>query len=90
MQARTARGHAANIATRKAKEAWIEVQCQGVEENLAEKQHQESLLACERTDKLETKNYYHPGHRRTRLPKVVDRVLFRIVYTHNNNRRSQG
>ena len=29
------------------------------------------------------------SHRRTRHPEEVDRVLFRIVYTHNN-RRSQG
>ena len=59
----------------------------------AEKQQQESLPACARTDKLETReNYHHPGqsremsHRRTRHSKKVDRVLFRIVYTHNNRR----
>ena len=48
---------------RKAKEKWIEEQCQGIEENLQEKnQPQESLSACERTDKLKTReNYYHPG-----------------------------
>ena len=52
--------------------------------------------ASERTDKLETrKTYYHPrqsremSHGRTRHSKEVDRVLFRIVYTHNN-RRCQG
>ena len=69
---------------RKAKETWIEEQCQGIEE----KQQQESLPLCERTNKLETReNYYHPGqsremsHRRTRHPEEEDRVLFRIVYT---------
>ena len=68
---------------RKAKESWIEVQCQGIEENLQKKQQQGSLLACGRTDKLETRgNYYHPGqsrempHTRTRHSKEVDRVLF--------------
>ena len=54
----------------------------------AEKQQQECLPTCERTDKLETReNYYHPGqsremsHRRTRHSKEVDRVLLQIVYT---------
>ena len=62
----------------------------------AEKQQQESLPTCERTDKFETReNYYHSrqscemSHRRTRHSKEVDRVLLWIVYTHNN-RRSQG
>ena len=48
----------------------------------AEKQQQESVPTCERTDKLETmENYYHPGqsremsHRRTKHSKEVDRVL---------------
>ena len=57
----------------------------------AEKQKQEILPACERTDKLETReNYYLPGqsrkmfHRKTRHPEEVDRVMFRIVYIHNN------
>ena len=47
------------------------------------KASKKSLPACERTDKLETReNYYHPGqsremsHRRTRHSKEVDRVLF--------------
>ena len=67
---------------RKAKETWIEEQCQGIEENLQKKQQQESLPPCERTDKLETREtYYHPrqsrkmSHRRTRHSKEVDRVL---------------
>ena len=62
----------------------------------AEKQQQEHLPACERTDKLKRReNYYHPGqsremsHRRTRHSKEVDRVVLWIVYT-DNNRRSQG
>ena len=65
-------------------------------QNTAEKQQQESLPICERTDTLEAKeNYYHLGqnremsHRRTRHSKEVDRVLFWTVYTHNN-RRSHG
>ena len=81
---------------RKAKETWIEEQCQDIEENLQKKQQQQSLPACERTDKLETRgNYYHPGqnremsHRRTRCSKQMDRVVLQIVYTHNN-RGSQG
>ena len=48
-------------------------------------QQQESLPACERTDKLETReNYNHPGqsremsHRSARHSKEVDRVLLRI------------
>ena len=40
---------------RKAKETWIEEKCQGIEENLHKKQQQESLPACERTDKLEAR-----------------------------------
>ena len=78
--------------TRKAKETWIEEQCQCLEE----KQQQESLPVCERTDKLRTtEKYYHPGQsremtqRRTRHSKEVDRVMFWIVNTHNS-RRSQG
>ena len=62
----------------------------------AAEKKQESLPACERTDKLETREkYYHPrqsremSHRRTRHPEEVDRVLCRIVYTHKN-RRYQG
>ena len=79
---------------KKAMETWIEEQCQGIGENLQKKQQQESLAACKRTDKLETRENYYPGqsremsHRRTRHSKEVDRVLFRIVYTHN--RRSKG
>ena len=47
---------------RKAKETWIEKQCQGYRRKPAEKQQQESLPSCERTDKLKTReNYYHPG-----------------------------
>ena len=55
----------------------------------AEGQQQESLPACERIDKLETREiYYHPGqcwemsHRRTRHSKEGNRVLFWIAYTH--------
>ena len=46
------------------------------------KQQKESLPACEKTDRLETReNYYRPGqsremsHSRTRHSKEVDRVL---------------
>ena len=51
----------------------------------AEKQQQESPPACERSDKLETKEkYYHLEQTRERShrrhPEEVDRVLFRIVY----------
>ena len=67
---------------RTAKETWIEEQCQGIEKKPAEKQLQESLRACERTDKLETReNIYDPGqrrevsHRRTTHSKEADRVL---------------
>ena len=46
---------------RKAMETWIEEQYQGIQENL-QKNNAKSLPACERTDKLETReNYYHPG-----------------------------
>ena len=77
--------------TRKAKKTVTKEQCQGIEENLQKKQCLERLPASERTDKLETReNYYRAGqsrsHRRTRHPEEVDRVLFRIVYTHNNRR----
>ena len=68
--------------TRTAMETWIEEQYQGIEQKPAEKQQHESLPACERTDKLKTReNYYHPGqsremsHRRTRHSIEVDRVL---------------
>ena len=56
---------------RKAKETWIEEQCQGIEENLQQQhqqeqkqtnknqqQQQKSLPTCERTDKLETRQNY--------------------------------
>ena len=53
---------------RKAKETWTEEQCRGIKENLKkqqQQQQQESLPACERTDKLETReNYYHLGQSR--------------------------
>ena len=62
----------------------------------AEKRQQGSLPACERTNKLGTReNYYRPGqsrevsYRRTRHSKEVNRVLLWIVYT-QNNRGSQG
>ena len=80
---------------KKAKETWIEEQCQDIEENLQKNNSKKACPLVKVTDKLETReNYYHPGqsremsHRRTRHPEEVDRVLFRIVYTHNN-RRSQ-
>ena len=39
----------------------------------AEKQQQESLPACERTDKLQTReNYYHPGQSRKCLTEEQD------------------
>ena len=61
---------------RKAKETWIE-------EKTCRKTTAKRLPACEKTDKLETREKnYHPGqsremsHRRTRHSKEVDRILF--------------
>ena len=58
--------------TRKAKETWIEEQCLGIEENL-----QKTTTACERTEKLETRENYHILKRQTEY-------CFEL-YTHNKN-----
>ena len=77
---------------RKAKETWIEEQCQGIEEYL---QKNNIKKAYQLVKELTRQNYYHPGqskemsHRRMRHSKEVDKVLLRIVNKHNN-RRSQG
>ena len=60
----------------------------------AEKQQQESLPACERTDRLETmENYYHPNPGNVSEEQDILKRWTEYcseLFTHNNNRRSQG
>ena len=80
---------------RKAKETWIEEQCQGIEENLQKNNSKKAYqLVKELTSSKQGRTTTIQDKagkclRRTRHSKEVDRVLLWIVYTHNN-RKSQG